>query len=346
MRIAYIGAEWGTSLHRARALERLGHNVTVIDPRALLPRSIWMTRWFHRTGGLGISVVIDRLLLQQLSSCAFEIIWVNQGELIGPGLLRKVRANGVLLVNYINDDPFRAHGGRQRFRLYRKALPYYDLAVVCRTPNIAELKAAGAQHVLRVWMTADEVAHKLRALTLEQRTRYASEVCFIGTWMPERGPFMAELIRRDVPLSIWGDRWQKAREWSIIQPHWRGPGIFDDDYATVIMSSKICLGLLSKDNRDLHTRRSVEIPALGGLLCAERTSEHLALYQEGEEAVFWNDAEECAAICKALLVDEQRRAQISSRGHVRAIRNGHFNEPLMATILDTLRDGSARQDVL
>jgi spore maturation protein CgeB len=325
-----------------RALERLGHYVTAIDPRALLPRSIWMTRWLHRTGGFGIAALIERPLLQRLSACAPEVVWVNQGELIGPGLLRKLRANGALVVNYMNDDPFRTDEEWLRFRLYRKALPYYDLAVACRKPNVAELKAAGARRVLLVWMTADEISHKPCAQTIEQRTRYASEVCFVGTWMPERGPFMAELIRRNVPLSIWGDRWHKAREWAIIQPHWRGPGIYGEDYATAILSSKICLGLLSKANRDLHTQRSVEIPALGGLLCAERTSEHIELYREGKEAIFWNDAEECAAMCKAMLVDEYRRAGIASRGHQRAIRNGNFNEPVMAAILDALQKVSAK----
>lgn len=111
-------------------------------------------------------------------------------------------------------------------------------------------------------------------------------------------------------------------------------------YASAIAAAKISLGLLSKGNRDLHTRRSVEIPSIGGLLCAERTSEHLALYDEGTEAVFWNDAAECAAQCHRLLADDDLRASISKRGHHRALRNNLFNEPLMASIVKAVLDES------
>lgn len=123
--------------------------------------------------------------------------------------------------------------------------------------------------------------------------------------------------------------------WSLPLTHWRGPGIYhDDSYAAAIQSAKICLGLLSKGNRDLHTNRSIEIPCLGGLLCAERTSEHLALYEEGRDAIFWRDAEECAALCHRLLADEPLRREIAGRGHERARRNNHYNEPMLAALIE------------
>jgi spore maturation protein CgeB len=92
--------------------------------------------------------------------------------------------------------------------------------------------------------------------------------------------------------------------------------------------------LLSKGNRDLHTQRSLEIPSLGGLLCAERTAEHLALYDEGKEAVFWQDAEECAEVCNRLLENETLRLEIAQRGLERAWRNNHFNEPVIASVIE------------
>ena len=107
-----------------------------------------------------------------------------------------------------------------------------------------------------------------------------------------------------------------------------------EDYAKAIQCAKVNLGLLSKGNRDLHTTRSLEIPAIGGLLCAERTAEHLEMYMEGEEALFWSTAEECASVCRAVLDDEPRRQRIAAAGHARNLVNGNSNEKVMRAIIE------------
>jgi len=182
-------------------------------------------------------------------------------------------------------------------------------------------------------MTADEVVHKPVVLSPSDRAIWSSEVCFVGTWMPERGPFMARLHEQNVPLSIWGDRWQKAKEWSLFKSAWRGPGVYRNDYIKPLLASEICLGLLSKGNRDLHTTRSIEIPALGALLCAERTTEHLQMYEEGKEAIFWKDADECAEKCMMLLKNPRLRKEIAQRGHERCRKNNYYNEPTLSKII-------------
>jgi hypothetical protein len=145
---------------------------------------------------------------------------------------------------------------------------------------------------------------------------------------------MAYLVQHGIPLAIWGDRWSKAPEWPILRPHWRGPGLYDDNsYAMAVQCAKVCLGMLSKGNRDLCTQRSFEIPSLGGLLCAERTPEHQSLYRENVDAVFWSDAAECVYKCKWLLSDERSRNQVAGNGQLRSIRNGTTNEAIATQIL-------------
>jgi len=104
------------------------------------------------------------------------------------------------------------------------------------------------------------------------------------------------------------------------------------DYAKAIQCAKVNLGLVSKENRDLHTTRSLEIPALGGFFCAERTSEHMNMYDEGAEAFFWSDAKECAAMCKLALSSESRRQEMAKAGQQRLKRNGHLNEIILNQI--------------
>ncbi|MCK1616111.1 glycosyltransferase family 1 protein [Bradyrhizobium sp. 159] len=180
---------------------------------------------------------------------------------------------------------------------------------------------------------ADEIAHRSVDLSAAEKAKFTSQVSFIGTWMPERGPFLRHLIDRGVPLTIFGPRWDKAPEFSALKQHVRLGALSPEDYVKAVQCTSIAIGLLSKGNEDLHTTRSIEIPAIGTLFCAERTSEHIEMYTEGEEAIFWNSVEECANKCLGLLEDPPRIARISRAGHARALQNGYFNENLVNSVL-------------
>jgi len=332
MRVLYVGPDGGTSRHRAHALRRLGHDVHVVDPRVSVSRPTWLARWTWRTGAFGLEGMLRRSVLSRVPPGAWDLALVDGGELVGPSLVWELRQRCGTVVNYNLDDPFGSRDGR-RWRLYLESVPLYDCLVVVREINVTEAEACGARRVLRVFRSADEEAHAPSTLHARERVRWAQDVLFIGTWMPERGALAVELMHRGVPLAIYGDGWQKAREWLTIRPSWRGPSIYGTDYTKAIRGAKACLGLLSKGNRDLHTQRSMEIPYAGGVLCAERTSEHRALYREGEEALFWSDARECAERCRELVADGMKRRELAEQGRQRCLDNGHLNERVMARIL-------------
>lgn len=334
--ILYIGHKTGTSGHRVGALERLGHSVCVINPFAFVPASRFLAAWSWRTGALFLEDLVRRRILANIPSRRFDLVLVDGGELIGSGLVRELRIRFGPVINYNVDDPYGKRDGR-RFRLYLQAVPFYDLVVVVRECNVSEAWARGARDVLYVHRSADEVAHAPRQINEQDRQKWAAEVSFVGTWMPERGPFMSRLVELDVPLSIYGNRWQKAAEWPKLRPVWRGPGVeAEEDYAKAIQYSKVSLGLLSKGNRDLTTQRSFEIPHLGGVLCAERTSEHTELYRENEEAVFWTSPEECAEKCMQLLRDEDYRRILATNGRRRCLQNRTTNQDILTQVLARL----------
>jgi len=201
-----------------------------------------------------------------------------------------------------------------------------------------EFEKLGGKNVMRVFMSYDEVAHRPFDSIQQIPQNLRSEVVFIGTWMrnEKRDEFLLQLIGKGVPVSIWGNRWQKSPNFDRLKDHWRGNALHGRDYVAAIQGSKICIGMLSKGNRDMHTTRSLEVPFAGGLLCAERTPEHLEMYKENVEAVFWKDAEECAKVCLRLLKDDAGREQIRKQGmiKVRASKFGH--EDVCKQILEKL----------
>jgi len=333
--ILYFGPVSGTCLDRANALRRLGHHVEHINLRHLLPNTKWVDRITWHLGGSLLAPLLMRGLIKTLDGKRFDLCYVDGGEWVTPQVIVVLRLHATKIINYNIDDPLGLRDGA-RYKAYRSSLAGYDLCVVMREQNVNEAKSLGAKNVIRVFMSADEVSHAPRTLSQSDSVQWASEILFLGTWMPERGPFLLELINRGLPLTIRGSNWHKAPEWAQLKNYWKGGSIGGDDYAKAIQCAKVNLGLLSKGNRDLHTTRSQEIPALGGLLCAERTSEHSAMYTEGQEALFWSNAEECAAMCSDALAEENRRLNIAAAGHRRIKKNGHYNEMILATIIASL----------
>jgi spore maturation protein CgeB len=319
-----------TSGQRAKALQRLGHQVAAYNPFAVLdaqPASRWVNPLHYRSGYRLLQPVMQRWLQQVLAIAPKpDLIWVDSGELFGPGCLRQLRALGCPVVLYNVDDPTGSRDGR-RFDSLLRTISSYDLVVVVRRETEEEARVLGARKVLRVLRSYDEIAHQPFANVADIPAKFHSEVIFIGTWMPheKRDEFMLELVRQGVPLTIWGPRWERSPHWATLQGTYRGGGLSGRDYVAAIQGAKLCLGLLSKGNRDLHTQRSLEVPFAGGLFCAERTTEHQEMYRENEEAVFWSDAAECATVCQTLLADDARREHIRLAGmrRVRALGVGH-----------------------
>lgn len=333
MRVLYIGKGSGSSGHRLAALRRLGHDVTLLDPESAIPANQVFLFWMWRLGSVGLAEYIRRRFIPLIPDGRYDLAWVDHGHVISAGFVRDLKQRVPIVLNYNNDDPF---GGRdlRLWTQFLRAVPYYDLLAVVRRVNVAESYAAGARRVMHVLMSADEIAHAPKIVPPALYNRWHSKVLFAGTAFIERGPFMAELVERGVPLTIFGNRWDRLKEWPVLKPYWKGPGLVDgDDYSSAVASADVCLGLLSKGNRDMHTMRSMEIPALGSVLCAERTVEHSALYREGVEAVFWNDAKECSEACKALLADTPRRESVAAKGRERHLKNGWTNTRVVGDIL-------------
>lgn len=342
LRILYLGDDYphSTSLHRAEALKRIGCEVEILNPKRAYAHLRIHRKFHYMTGYRFVSPLAHRWLDRQTRGKQFDLVWTSQCPELSIRSVLLLHERFSRVISYINDDPTGTRDGNN-WATFCMGIPCYNLCVVIRVESDREFRQRGAQRVLRVWMSYDEVAHAPFPSDEAVPPAFRSDVAFIGTWMKGEGQsgrdyFLLKLIEAGIPISIWGNRWQKAPGWLKIKPYWRGEGLGGRDYVAAMQGAKICLGFLSKGNRDLHTRRSVEIPYAGGLLCAERTSEHLQMYQEGVEAVFWSSAEECINVCRDLLNDEPRRRQIREAGMKRIRSLGLGNETVCRKILSEL----------
>ena len=338
MKILYLGDTnpQCTSAHRAAALRRLGHGVSAWNPGALVPgqKQIPFFASFNvRTGYRLVAGIVDARLRARLSGERWDLVWVDCGAELPPSFYRWLRKRGAPVLNYMTDNPFQARDFR-KWDLYRKCLPLHDLSIFPRLENVVQARDAGANDVLRVCFSYDPVAH---APTPGAAPLKKHDVIFVGSWMRERGPFATEVLRRGLSLGIYGDGWPRSPEWPVLKSHWLGGSVYGRAYVEAIESAHIAIGLLSKGNRDLHTQRSVEVPFIGSAaFCAERTSEHMEMYREGVEAVFWDSPEECARVCGNLLKDPAECARLAARARERVIELKLSNDEVMASILERL----------
>jgi spore maturation protein CgeB len=326
-----------TVAHRADALRRLGHHVLSLNPDDFVGCHGFLESWVHfRTGYRLLQSRLFRRLSTYFINCKLkpDLVWIDSGEYLGPRTLLWLRRSlGCPILLYCNDDPT---GPRDwlRFASLRRALPFYDLCVYRREVNELEWLALGARRVLRVWMSYDELIHRCSHVDSPQ----ALETIFIGTNMPSesRGQFLYSIVSSGVPLTIYGSRWQRSSYWPSLQPFVKGGSLADTVYSKRLAHSALCLGMLSIHNRDLHTRRSVEVPASGSTLLAERTSEHKLLYEESVDALFWSSETECIRLCQKYLSDQADLLLIRASGHRRVLSLGVGNQDICNQILSSM----------
>ncbi len=333
MRVLYVGDTRWTSGMRVEAFRRLGHDVTVADPMDAMPNNRFVHAGLWRLGGPGYDLFVRRFLDRTINGRQFDLTWVDGGELVGTTSMKRLKQAAPKILLYNVDNPFGSRDGRRWAHLLR-ALPQYDLFYTARQETAELAPSFGCRHVFRDFQACDDVIHRPVVLNEADHARFDSEVSFVGTWMEGRDDFMATLLAKGVPLRIFGTRWERAPLYDKLKPFIYSEDLRGADYTKAIQCAKICIGLISKGNADLHTQRSVEVPTIGAVFCAERTSDHEALYEDGREAIFFDDAEDCADTCLALLADPERVAAVAAAGQARALANGHFFE---ARITDLIR---------
>ncbi|MGZ0656216.1 CgeB family protein [Coraliomargarita sp. W4R72] len=236
------------------------------------------------------------------------------------------------MISYSPDDMMNPYN---QSRAYLGAVPEYDLHVTTKSYNVKELRLLGAREVYFQGNAYDPTIHSYRDLSERDYFEYKADVSFVGAWEAARVQSMCVLVESGVDVvfrcPVWPVGIRRPKKLCIIEGY-----LPEDEYAKAICAAKINLGFLRKANRDLQTQRSVEIPACSAFLLAERTAEHLELFQEGVEADFFDTDEELVAKVKYYLAESDLRKKIARAGHSRCISSGYSNMDRLNQVLEQL----------
>jgi hypothetical protein len=338
VRILYVGqlCEGGTCLDRLRALQGLG--VTVV-PFDITPYHNAGSRLLRTLGHrLKLGPYVRRLnkdlVAAAESAGALTHVWIDKGVWVWPETLHRVRQHtGAALVHFTWDSQFVLN----RSRYFVRAVPLYDVLFTTKRFELDAYRRHGARSVRLTSQAFDACRFDNREPSSDARIRYASDVCFIGHHELHYEQRVRVLVDRKTGMRVWGNRWPRAaRRKPWLRRVVAGDGLWGEAYPQALRCAKIALGLLSKWIPETVTTRSVEIPACGTMLVAERTPDHQALFEEGKEAEFFGSDEELQDKVTFYLRHDECRERMARAGRRRCLDGGYSVQDRVPELLRQL----------
>jgi spore maturation protein CgeB len=314
-----------------RILETLGCRITPFDTTPwIIGGNRWHRHLAHRaTYGPPITGLNEALLTFAQTLSGITHVWIDKGRWIYPYTLAELKSrNGAASIHYTPDPQLLLH----RSRYFNRCIPLYDLLVTTKPFEVELYKQAGARDVMLVLQGYDN-----RFAPTEPRRELESDVCFIGHCERHYARILRASRSVSQRLRIWGPKW---RQYSWFHPWARncvaGNGIWGARYPLALASSQIALGLLSKQIPETTTTRTFEIPATGVFLLAERTEDHLKLFQESIEAEFFSNDDELKEKLIFYLNHDDLRQKIAVAGYERCRRSGYASRNQLEKVLASI----------
>lgn len=341
LKILCVGPQWRGSNAGAlfKAFSRLGYMVDVVDENYYinLSNQFLFTKiidkiFFHRH-----CLEFNHAIEESVSLFKPDLVLIYKGAFVLPDSLQRIKKKS-LVVNMYPDVSFRTHGP-----YLPQTLPLYDWIFTTKTFGIEDLKRElGIACVSFVPHGFDPDIHRPLIATGVLVDEFTCDVSFIGTHSLKKEQYLSALRKSlpDMALSIWGNGWERSQS-EILKGSIRHKAVTGDLYAMAIHSSKINLGILSEavggaSSGDLITSRTFHIPASGGFMLHERTSEVVSYYDEGVESSFFDGEEELVEKVRYYLHHDQEREQIRIKGVQRA-KQEHAIDERAKSILAVLK---------
>src|SRR5262249_45708263 len=223
---------------------------------------------------------LNKGLLTSISSFCPDVVLVIKGPFISPYTLNRIKEETkTFLINYATDDPFNPIVNSKDLI---KSIALYDLYVCTKKAIMTDVQRYGCKNVVFVPFGFKPSVHfPEKPVTAEEKARFTSDVTFLGGCDRDRIPFFETLIRAlpNINLHLYGGYWDRH---ATLCRNYRGFAI-GRDYRLALGGTKIAINLVRRANRDGHVMRTFEIPACGAFMLADRTEEHLDMFEEDKE---------------------------------------------------------------
>ncbi|WP_300021502.1 glycosyltransferase [uncultured Maribacter sp.] len=329
-----------TSLHRHWALKKSAEDIEKVETGTKGNNTIFKVAYHLFQKGLPIklpdSSKANKKIKLLVKKKNYDVVWIDKGVTINKSTLQfiKQKSPKAKIVSYSPDNMALRHNQSEN---YLQCIPYYDFIFTNKSYIIDDMYKLGAKNIQFIHNMYESTFHFPRDLSEDDLEQLGGDVGFVGSWEHERCESILHLVKNGINVKVFGDgKWNEYKnKYSNLKIL---PGVFSEDYSKALGAFKISLCFLRKMNFDQQTTRTMEIPACGGFMVAERTNEHLELFEEDKEAVYFSSNEELLKLCEYYLSHDLERKKIAEAGLNRCAKSGYSNEKTIKKMLEIVNN--------
>jgi len=331
----YIGIQTlgTTSALRAAALREAMNSWkwTMIDTDRFRSSSsqISQSMWFRLRSGPAVWAW-NHAVQKEIGNDPYDLVWIDKGVCLWPETILRIRRLARKLIYYTPDASFL----QNRSRFFNATASLYDLIITTKSLELEQYEQlVPRERIMLVTQSYDSKLHYPRCRFEEKR----KEAVLIGLCEPDREDCVKHLLAAGITVRVGGQGWESflRRHQGNELLHFESAKIFGDRYAEALSGASVGLGLVTRRFPELHTTRTIEIPACGTLLATERNSETGRFFDD-DSAVFYEDYAHLALLLKSLMHDDPRLRSVTEAGY-RRVREGAFsNAQLVRSVLERI----------
>lgn len=328
-RIVVYGESWRGATPNSifLALTRLGYNTIIFDYQKFLPYSkSWDNRFLNKIAHIlnkfqleKACLEINRKFTQLIEDYLPDLVIISKGLHILPESLREIKRKGIPVVNWHSDDFFNP--------LYlmpysKESFSLYDMHFSSRPHLFEEYRQLGVKNIEYLEVCVDQNCfYPINTFA----GKFQCDVSFIGSWSKNRENLLKNLSTFEV--HIYGSGWYRSivRLKGRSNMRFMNKCVYVEDFSRVVSMSKICLNILTVENRDQTNLRCFEIPACKGFQLCNQTPQLQKLFKEGEDIVLYENEKDLVEKIQYFLQHEYKRFKIAENSYNVVMQNHTYD---------------------
>jgi len=318
------------------AIREVGEHVIAFDDRDFrLPGTVraWsgaLQRWEVKR--------LNRRLVAVASAQRPDVCLVQGGHRILAESIQAMKTMGIVMVLWTIDAP--GSSG-----LPYDTAPLYDLVVCGGTEAVELLKTAGISRAYWLPFGCPSAIGQSPTLNDRERLAYDCDVCFVGSYYPNRAQVFEELA--DFNLLICGPGWGQLSERSPLAAAAKDQQVSPAEWKKIYAASKIVLAVHYQDGRSpcyQASPRVFEAMACGAFLLCDTQRDVVTLFKDGEHLVLFEDVYDLRRKIIHYLAHPLERLRIAEQGRRETMKSHtylHRVEQMLAMVRTVQTRGEA-----